>query len=894
LSVLRITPQGKRLDDRRREAENPCGGAAAAPRIHSKPFKWARQYRVSVLHGSREKQKSALDRVTRLYDALRHVNRAIVRTRNREDLFREVCRAAVEHGGFLSAFVGWHDAESKRIMPVASWGNADAYLATILIYSDERPEGSGPGGLAFRADQPYICNDFLRDPATKPWWEEARRRGIKAAAVFPIRMQSRIRGIFTVYAEQREYFQPAEIELLEETAADISFALDLFARDDQRLHDEEAIRRYADIVEFAHDAIVSTALDGTITSWNPAAERMFGYSATEMIGSHVWVLIPPDLVRERTETLARISGGERMVNFETIRVRKNGQHFPATITMSPIMSSAGICIGASKIVRDVTDSKKAEAAVRETQAQIRAVVENLDDGILIFDTERNLLQLNPAARRMIGLDAAADVPQRVEDLFEHYEVSTLEGAKLTNDQRPLWRITLGEHLHDIEMRVRPLGSQVESIFSFSGTAVQEAPGKALAFVTIKDVTEQRHAEQALRLSEARLRNAQRIAKLGSWDWYLADDRMHWSDELFDIFEIPNGEFDGTYASYLLKVHPLDREATESAMRAALTGDVPIDIEQRVLMPDGSEKYLHVRGDVQRDNRGLATSLSGTAMDISARRRAAEALREANARLEFRVRERTEEFAAAKERAESADRLKSAFLATMSHELRTPLNAIIGFTGMVLQEMVGPLNPEQSKQLAIVQSSARHLLSLINDVLDISKIEAGEMAIHLQAFNLGAMVADVVAIVEPMARKKGLNLRLESTDSPVTVISDRRRVEQVLLNLLNNAVKFTEHGDVQLSVDILDACVLPPAFAPQACARFRVTDTGIGIASADLPNLFEPFRQIHNDSTRRYEGTGLGLHICRRLADLLGGDINVESRPDIGSTFTFIIPQRRPA
>lgn len=843
----------------------------------------------------REEQRSALDRVTRLYDALRHVNQAIVRTRTREDLFREVCRAAVEHGGFLTAWVGWHDAESKRIVPVAAWGDQGNYLESIRIYSDERPEGYGPGGLAFRADQPYICNDFLRDPATLPWREEATRRGIKASANFPIHMQSRIRGIFAVYAGQREYFQPAEVGLLEEAAADISFALDLFAREEQHLHAEQVVRRYADIVACAQDAIVSAALDGTITSWNPAAERMFGYSALEMIGSNISVLIPPDRVGERVETLARIGRGERMVNFETVRVRKGGQHFPATITISPISSSAGICIGASKIVRDVTDSKNAEAAVREAQAQIKAVVENLDDGILICDTERNLLQLNPAARRMIGLDATAHTPRRVEDLFEHYEVSTLDGDKLANDQRPLWRVTRGEHLHDVEVRCQRIGSAAAQIFSYSGTLVRDAQGKELAFVTVKDVTEQRSAEQALRLSEARLRNAQRMAQVGSWEWDIVNDRGHWSDELFAILGIEkNREFGGTYASYLQMVHPLDRETVESAVRAALTGEAPLDIEQRVLMPDGSEKYLHVRGDLQRDGKGLATCLKGTAMDISARRRAAEALREANARLEDRVRERTEELAVAKERAESADRLKSAFLATMSHELRTPLNSIIGFTGMVLQEMAGPLNPEQSKQLTMVQSSARHLLSLINDVLDISKIEAGEMQIYLQTFDLGAMVANVVAIVEPLARKKGLNLRLEPADSPVTVISDQRRVEQVLLNLLNNAVKFTEHGGVQLAVDILDEYVLPAAIAPQACVRFRVTDTGIGIASADLPNLFEPFRQIHDDSTRRHEGTGLGLHICRRLADLLGGDIKAESRPGIGSVFTFIIPQRRPA
>jgi len=281
------------------------------------------------------------------------------------------------------------------------------------------------------------------------------------------------------------------------------------------------------------------------------------------------------------------------------------------------------------------------------------------------------------------------------------------------------------------------------------------------------------------------------------------------------------------------------------------------------------------------------------MDITARRRAAEALREANAHLEDRVRERTEELAVAKERAESADRLKSAFLATMSHELRTPLNSIIGFTGMVLQKLAGPLNAEQSRQLALVQSSARHLLSLINDVLDISKIEAGEMKIHLQAFELDAMVANVLTTVDPMARKKGLSLRLESKDASITVISDQRRVEQVLLNLLNNAVKFTEHGEVKLSVEFLSAYDLPPAIAPQPRVQFRVTDTGIGIASADLPILFEGFRQIDNDLTRRHEGTGLGLHICRRLADLLGGDIKAESRLGIGSAFTFTIPQRPP-
>lgn len=841
--------------------------------------------------GGCEELRTALDRVTRLYDASRHINRAIARARTREDLFREVCRAAVEHGGFRMAFVGWHDPASKRIVPVATAGDEDHYLTSFDLYSDERPSSYGPGGLAFRTDQPYVCNDFLRDPVTRPWAEEAARHGINASATFPIRVRSRISGIFAVYSGQREYFQVAELEFLGETAANISFALDLFAREDQHLREENTAGLYAAIVESTHDAVISTALDGTIKCWNSAAEPMFGYSAREIIGSNVSVLVPADRLSETTETLARIAGGERIVNYETLRVRKGGQSFPAAITMSPVLSPAGRLIGTSKIVRDITGKQSAEAALHEAQAQLKAVVENLDDAVVIFDMERNLLRVNPTARHMMGIAAAKDIPQKIENLFQYFEVSTLDGNKLTDEQRPAWRVAQGEHLRDVELRVRPVHCAADRILSFSGTVVRDCLGKGLAFLTAKDVTEQRRAEQALRLSETRLKNAQRIAHVGSWEWDIANDRVHWSEELLDIFEISKADFGGTYAAYLQKVHPLDREATEVAVRAALIDGVPMDIEQRVLMPDGAEKYLHVRGDLQRDGKGLATSLSGTAMDISARRRAAEALREANERLEFRVRERTAELAVAKERAESADRLKSAFLATMSHELRTPLNSIIGFTGMVLQELAGPLNAEQSKQLSMVQSSARHLLSLINDVLDISKIEAGEMEIRLRAFDLGAMVANVAAVVEPLAQKKGLNLRLETPGSPVTVMSDQRRVEQVLLNLLNNAVKFTEQGEVKLSAEILPVHVLLPGTEPQPCIQFRVIDTGIGIVSFELQNLFKPFRQIDNDSSRGHEGTGLGLHICRRLADLLGADIRAESRLGVGSTFTFVIPQR---
>jgi len=249
-----------------------------------------------------------------------------------------------------------------------------------------------------------------------------------------------------------------------------------------------------------------------------------------------------------------------------------------------------------------------------------------------------------------------------------------------------------------------------------------------------------------------------------------------------------------------------------------------------------------------------------------------------AELEQRVAERTRELTSAKERAESADRLKSAFLATMSHELRTPLNSILGFTGILLMGLVGPLTEEQSKQLNMVQDSARHLLALINDVLDISKIEAGQLELAHEPFDMRATIQKSIEKVRPLAEKKGLTLAATIAPAVGQSIGDPRRVEQILLNLLNNAVKFTERGAVRIESGVEAGRLVT-----------RVMDTGIGIRAEDMETLFKPFRQVDTGITRQYEGTGLGLSICKRLVETMGGKIWVESELGKGSTFTFTLP-----
>lgn len=304
-----------------------------------------------------------------------------------------------------------------------------------------------------------------------------------------------------------------------------------------------------------------------------------------------------------------------------------------------------------------------------------------------------------------------------------------------------------------------------------------------------------------------------------------------------------------------------------------------DFQAEFKRRDGSHFWISISGKAIRNDQGIITHYEGTIEDITARKNAENELVIYRDHLEVLVKERTSQLAEAMEKAQSADRLKSAFLATMSHELRTPLNSIIGFTGILLQRLGGPLNEEQEKQLKMVYNSAKHLLNLINDVLDISKIEAEQLNVACETFDLREAVEKVIKTSQPLADHKRLDLTAEIAPDVDLICSDRRRVEQILLNLLSNAIKFTERGFVRMKCSIQNDKIV-----------IAVADSGIGIKPEDISVLFKPFQQIESGTTRKYDGTGLGLSICKKLAHLLGGEIRLESVWGQGSTFSLILPQ----
>ncbi|WP_343728895.1 response regulator [Duganella sp.] len=232
----------------------------------------------------------------------------------------------------------------------------------------------------------------------------------------------------------------------------------------------------------------------------------------------------------------------------------------------------------------------------------------------------------------------------------------------------------------------------------------------------------------------------------------------------------------------------------------------------------------------------------------------------------------------------ASRMKSAFIANMSHELRTPLNAIIGFTGALLMKLPGPLTPEQDKQLNTIRTSARHLLSLINDILDVAKIEAGKVTLELETVQCQEVVKDVVDTLRPLALQKNLTLEMELAGADIVLETDRRALTQILLNLGNNAIKFTETGTVRVTL------TERPGEGGKSIIDFSVADSGAGIREEDQAKLFQAFSQLDSTSTRHAEGAGLGLYLCQNLANLLGGSLFFKSDFGHGSTFTLALPR----
>jgi PAS domain S-box-containing protein len=616
-------------------------------------------------------------------------------------------------------------------------------------------------------------------------------------------------------------------------------------------------RHLAKVVESSDDAIVSKQLDGTITSWNRAAERMFGYAAEEAVGKSIRMIIPADRQSEEDTVLARIRAGEGITNFETVRQRKDGTLVPISLTVSPILDDAGNIIGASKIARDLTEKKRADIASR----RLAAVVKSSDDAIITKSLDSIITSWNPAAERMFGY---------TEDEAVGKSIRMLIPAHLQSEEDiVLAKIRAGEVVDHYEtVRQRKDGTQLS--ISLTVSPIRNEAGEIVGASKIaRDVTER------TRLQAAAREHAAITEKLGEVGVVLAStlDRativQKVTDTARDLTHAEFGEFfyntpddiiftgdetvrldDVSTDSLVARDVPFHRMPGHRSVRSYLA--VPVKAVSGEVI--GGLFFGHSRAGVfTQEHERLAEGIAAWA-----------SVALENARLFVE--------------AERANRMKDEFLAVLSHELRTPLNAIVGYSRLLRG---GILSGEKAaKGLETLERNATWLTQIVEDVLDVSRIVAGKIRLDVQPVDLSRVVDNAAATVLPAADAK--RVRLETIIDPRVgpVSGDPDRLQQVVWNLVTNAVKFTpKNGRVQIRVERVDSHV-----------EIVVSDTGQGIKPDFLPYVFERFRQAEAGTTREKGGLGLGLAIVRHIVEMHGGSVSAASEGEgKGSTFRVKLP-----
>ncbi|MDO9227738.1 MAG: PAS domain S-box protein [Pseudomonadota bacterium] len=529
--------------------------------------------------------------------------------------------------------------------------------------------------------------------------------------------------------------------------------------------------------------------------------------------------------------------------------------------------------------RDITERKQAEEAVRESRELLRTVIDESPNIILMKDWDGRFLMANLALAKLYGTRPDALVGKSDADFNPNREQVEFFQENIRNILRE------GETRIVLEASTDATTGETHYFQSIK-KPLRGPDGEPRILVIAHDITETHQAKARAEASEQRLNYALDATGEGIWDWNVSSGQVRHNAQWLRGMGLPVTCLEHPLELFTDHVHPDDRDAVWARIRACMEGEGDYVSEHRMCHVDGSVFWVLDRGRVvERDAEGGALRMVGSYSDITERKAAQRELEQHRAHLEALVAHRTSELVAARERAESASRAKSTFLTNMSHEIRTPMNAIIGLTHLLRGSAT---LPKQVEQLDKVAEAARHLLGIINDILDISKIEAGKLEIEVADFQLDQVIAHTFDLIQGKAMAKGLTLRREIDPAlPRVLRGDALRLGQILLNFSGNAIKFTERGGVRI------AATLVGRDGDRLRVRFEVGDSGIGMRADQVERLFQAFEQADSSTTRKYGGTGLGLAISKRLILLMGGDregdIGVESRPGEGSRFWFEIP-----
>ncbi len=640
--------------------------------------------------------------------------------------------------------------------------------------------------------------------------------------------------------------------------------------------DAEYVR---DLAIGAPVGLVVLDLAGTLRWINAAGAGLLHTSRETLIGASILDYMAD---RNRASDLrGRLQQGESLTAYALDLRTRDGATVNALLDATPCLKE-GSFTHMQCVLHDVTGRLQVEQAYRASERRLQAVIDHSPTGVYLTDGTGSCTFVNPKWCELAGMSSERAAGQGWMDALHPDDRKRVQAE---------WECCAhsGDEFQSEYRYRKPDG--VTTWVACRAVALRNEAGQITQYLgNVKDITQRKLAEERLRQSEARFELAVRGSNDVVWDWNTQTDEVYHSPRLAELLGYDHAAMQHNKQWLFELMHPDDRASTQASLEAHLKSETPFDIEHRMRTIGGEYRWFHSRGRMVRDAAGQPTRMVGTMSDITAQKRQEEALREyaseaekSRARIEGQACELSRQAELLREVnqvAKAASEAKGRFLANMSHEIRTPLNAILGMTQLALD---GELRRDQRKLLDTVYSSGEHLLSLINDILDFSKIEAGKLDLESAPFSVRDCIQRTLSMFHLTAENKCITLQAELAEGvPQSLIGDERRVRQILVNLVGNAIKFTSQGEVAVLVQAGSGESTKPRW------HFLVRDTGIGIPADKLDSIFRPFEQADTSTTRQFGGTGLGLSIVAALVDLMHGRAWVESELGSGSTFHFEI------